>query len=599
MSIATRIESIEEHIEQAYDELQGLGADLTNVNKNIENISMVLDDIYDSMPQVSGEGTSLTLDDTRVGKIKSTLKGNTSQSGTPTPTSPIPINVVSGDNEINVVGKNLFDKDNANILNAYFETSIPNLSSNDNARTLYIECLPNTTYTITKLRSQQFNVGCTNTEPIIGTTIQKIENGPLGVYDGNTEVNYTYTTNSTAKYLLVRYAYATQVDLDLMLSSIQIEYGSSASTYEPYLGNTYNINLPVENLFNKDNANYVNGWVDGTTMRLNTINGNRMFYIPCKPNTTYTISRSVITSSFRTTTYDSTPFPTATGSNVDYTVGSVLKNDNGTTLTITTGANAKYLVVHYGKIEDTNLNETLASIQVEYGSKANKLTPFGTTPIELCKIGNYQDYFYKDSDKWYLHKEIGKVVLNGSENWNVNQRTSGYQFDTQLNEKKAGSNTIIEVYSNYFTGTYFNNRDNILNSIYTGNNDSSIRILTNVESTTTNFKNWLSTHNTNVYYILATPTTTEITDTTLIDQLNELEKAQSKENQTNISQVNNDLPFIISASALKEWQESASLSSTLSMANPLSLGNTLNTQENDIQPIEVDNIEPLEEEENE
>ena len=87
----------------------------------------------------------------------------------------------------------------------------------------------------------------------------------------------------------------------------------------------------------------------------------------------------------------------------------------------------------------------------------------------------------------------------------------------------------------------------------------------------------------------------------LIDQLNLLEKAMSKDGQTNISQVNNDLPFIISASALKEWQESTSLNSTLSMVNPLSLGNTLNTQEmeNDIQPIEVDNIEPLEEEENE
>ena len=82
-----------------------------------------------------------------------------------------------------------------------------------------------------------------------------------------------------------------------------------------------------------------------------------------------------------------------------------------------------------------------------------------------------------------------------------------------------------------------------------------------------------------------------------------------------IYQVNNDLPFIISASALKEWQESTSLNSTLSMVNPLSLGNTLNTQEIDLQPIEsdiqpleineeiepieVDNIEPLEEEENE
>lgn len=85
----------------------------------------------------------------------------------------------------------------------------------------------------------------------------------------------------------------------------------------------------------------------------------------------------------------------------------------------------------------------------------------------------------------------------------------------------------------------------------------------------------------------------------LIDQLNLLEKAMSKDGQTNILQVNSDLPFVISASALKEWQESASLNSTLSMVNPLSLGNTLNTQENNTQPIEVDNIEPLEEEENE
>lgn len=418
MSIATRIESIEEHIEQAYDELQGLGADLTNVNKNIENISMVLDDIYDSMPQVSGEGTSLTLDDTRVGKIKSTLKGNTSQSGTPTPTSPIPINVVSGDNEINVVGKNLFDKDNANILNAYFETSIPNLSSNDNARTLYIECLPNTTYTITKLRSQQFNVGCTNTEPIIGTTIQKIENGPLGVYDGNTEVNYTYTTNSTAKYLLVRYAYATQVDLDLMLSSIQIEYGSSASTYEPYQGNTYHIDLP-----------------EG---------------------------------------------------------------------------------------------------------------------IELCKIGNYQDYFYKDSDKWYLHKEIGKVVLNGSENWIIgNTGTANWFY--RLNSFYYGLVDLANagICTNYSCVDINNN--NTTQGISASAVGHNIFIRYGTEDTIENWKAWLSTHNVVVYYVLATPTNTEVTYEPLIDQLNLLEKAMSKNGQTNISQVNNDLPFIISASALKEW----------------------------------------------
>ena len=50
--------------------------------------------------------------------MKIDYKGNTSQNGTPTPSSPIPINVVSGDNTIHICGKNLFDKDNANILNA-------------------------------------------------------------------------------------------------------------------------------------------------------------------------------------------------------------------------------------------------------------------------------------------------------------------------------------------------------------------------------------------------------------------------------------------------------------------------------------------------
>ncbi|NLW14844.1 MAG: hypothetical protein GX038_01080, partial [Erysipelothrix sp.] len=66
----------------------------------------------------------------------------------------------------------------------------------------------------------------------------------------------------------------------------------------------------------------------------------------------------------------------------------------------------------------------------------------------------------------------------------------------------------------------------------------------------TGFKNWLSTHNTAVYYPLATPTITEITDTTLIEQLDNLEKAYSYDTQTNISQTNQDKPFIISYEAI-------------------------------------------------
>ena len=72
------------------------------------------------------------------------------------------------------------------------------------------------------------------------------------------------------------------------------------------------------------------------------------------------------------------------------------------------------------------------------------------------------------------------------------------------------------------------------------------------QDTLENFKTWLSTHNTEVYYPLATPTTTEITDSTLISQLEALNGAKSYNPQTNISQENNDNASILNASALSE-----------------------------------------------
>ena len=65
-------------------------------------------------------------------------------------------------------------------------------------------------------------------------------------------------------------------------------------------------------------------------------------------------------------------------------------------------------------------------------------------------------------------------------------------------------------------------------------------------------KSWLSTHNTIVYYALATPTDELITDTTLIEQLNALKNAMSFDDTTNISSEyeEGNVPFIISARAL-------------------------------------------------
>lgn len=91
MSIASRISAMEEHIGDVYDTLELGGADLTNVNKNIINISPTLeeryrnymnngtDDIWNNWNKVTGSGTDLTLNNTIEAPMKIDLKGNTSQ----------------------------------------------------------------------------------------------------------------------------------------------------------------------------------------------------------------------------------------------------------------------------------------------------------------------------------------------------------------------------------------------------------------------------------------------------------------------------------------------------------------------------------------
>ena len=127
MSIASRITSIEGHISDIYDSVELTGVDTTDIDKNLVNVPNTLkegyidiinngtDTLYSNFPKVSGEGTSLTLNNTYQAPMRNNLKGNTSQTGTPTPTSPIPVNVVSGDNIITISNQGGTDSNTYNI----------------------------------------------------------------------------------------------------------------------------------------------------------------------------------------------------------------------------------------------------------------------------------------------------------------------------------------------------------------------------------------------------------------------------------------------------------------------------------------------------
>lgn len=125
-------------------------------------------------------------------------------------------------------GKNLFDKDNINALNAYIsdETIV-----GGGARTIYIPCKPNTTYTVSKTLGARLLAKYTNVLPAIGV-------GTLGGADPTgTALKYTVTTGADAQYI-VAYVYNSSIDAGLtfeqIANTIQIEEGSTATTWTPY-----------------------------------------------------------------------------------------------------------------------------------------------------------------------------------------------------------------------------------------------------------------------------------------------------------------------------------------------------------------------------
>ena len=147
-------------------------------------------------------------------------------------------------------------------------------------------------------------------------------------------------------------------------------------------------------------------------------------------------------------------------------------------------------------------------------------------------------------------------MLDGSESYtSMGAVDNNYMFYTSSKQIPI-DNYSTNYKTNYFTTNTASSGSSTIGS-YVYNSTLRMRVSSTIATNGSDFQTWLSTHNTIVYYVLDTPTNTEITDTTLLEQLNNLEQLQSYNNQTNIFQENNDLDFIINAVALKEIADNA------------------------------------------
>ena len=203
--------------------------------------------------------------------------------------------------------------------------------------------------------------------------------------------------------------------------------------------------------------------------------------------------------------------------------------------TISTDSECNYVKVSFRSSSNNNVDfTTIGDIQIEQGSTATDYEPFKSNSLtinlqgnELCSIGDVKDELVVENGRAKIIKRIGKVVLDGSETWYMDKElTNTVRFYTSeiLTNKAKNAQPIL---SNYFiTATSVNNINNDDNeSAYVLNTTQpAIRINKSIANTLTTFKNWLSTHNVEVYYALVTPIDIEITDPTLLAQLNALEQ---------------------------------------------------------------------------
>lgn len=375
--------------------------------------------------ETDAEGTNLTINNTENGAsfLDMQLKGQTTQDGTPTPSAPVNVNVVTGNTSVKICNKNLLN------YNAFVKGRI-------NSSTGQIEYASNVTSIII------------NNNVITFTVTQAWNSGITSDYIPVEQGYYTYKGTFGA--------IKGGVYIDL--------YGADKTWLSRYGNQTIN-------------ANETKTW---------TININNV--------------------------------------------------------------NAKYIRLHYEI--DTAGTTTITNSQLEKGNTATSYIAHQEQNYEinlgineLCQIGQYQDYIHKNNGNWFIHKEIGKVVLDGTQGTFSKPSTNRFNIDNAFKDyyKQLNSTTYL---SNFYVA-YGQKRTNAdFNSLVTNvdygfdlTNDSTtynIRIKDTRYDDITQFKNWLSNNNLILYYALATPTETQITDENLIAQLEGLRGASTYINQTNI-----------------------------------------------------------------
>ena len=482
------------------------------VTMHIQPFKYLVDEqpIEENATEISDEGKNITLNNTNDGFLFNDLK-------------------VKGDIEqATRSGKNLFDE-------------------------IYENISTNIIYRPIEVGSGTFTMSCNIPQNNNGASIfllpgnvsSGVSTSSNGVY-----INHSITQTSINGYVTVAYRI---MDYNPSDYDVMLEQGSTATSYEPYgampspgfpspVNNvTGDLEVKVQNknllpftnqdftlndirYYVQNGELYLNGTSRGETYRTNqAFKDNFSFYLEAgtyfiKQHNNNAVSKYI-------SKYDDNTLIATINSSVTYK-------------TFTLSERTKVVLGFYVyQLTADNIN---LELQLEKGSTPSTYTPhqeqnysISLGDIELCKIGEYQDYIYKENGNWYKYGAIGKVDLS-TFSWT---RYANYKYLTrdlgsEVVVGSAGVATVskAEKYKARASG------EEIINGNFAigGTSDSSILYVYDNTGEPSGM----------LYYPLATPAKIPITDTTLINQLNASENAYSYDDITHIISDGNLAPIV-------------------------------------------------------
>lgn len=182
------------------------------------------------------EGKSITLNDTVPNIFNEfSIRGNTEQDGTQTPDNPVELKNAGDSGTITekICNKNLFDKNNPTIINAFVDGTTGLLKApTNNQKSIVVRLMPDTIFTISGVERPSSNYGLYNDNTLeIGTSI--------ATQKGNiTNGKITITTGANTKWLVFLLGGGAET---YGYNNIQVEVGSIETEYTTYDGQSFTI----------------------------------------------------------------------------------------------------------------------------------------------------------------------------------------------------------------------------------------------------------------------------------------------------------------------------------------------------------------------